>query len=669
MKFYFRYLGKLVLNKISIWVTIALYWLLALIILIIVPFAANISPLTIWGNTLFDIQSGFIIIAGAISALIVVNVFKRSIEDQSELLIQAKPLKRWKITFIKFLWTLIFISIITFGMLVIGLMTYILGPYNANYNPKGIDYHKVWPLICTLVLATYIINCLFCSIAIFISLIANRVQIIVTLIAANIVLSVYNNMSRFVLTRLDDSINQKLSTNVSISSFNATDFNNNKTNFSYLKGSNEVGDTDLYPFYSQSIKSTNQIYMDLNFMNQLSSLFQLFDVTSLKQQYNSTRLGSNERLNTKLIKDNTFSKYLMNQYISLQHASDIKSTNYPLSIPSWNEIINSDQGQYGAQSDTGFYNLSINLYRTDLLNLIGGNTDTLWIYNKDTFYGLAPAKWAYYNEFITNENLNYEFNKHVFKTIIIPLLTDKNEAQHNINLCNLSSDDDLKKYLNIFYNRIYNDWNQSISDGNKFHFDTNKTLDVINFNLARYRFSLIQSFLYIYWHDLICDYLKENNISINQYLINQNKVFNQQFKAKLTKIVDPYTHEDITIENGMTYSQYLHVLMTFGGLSWFTEKSYYNRINKSIRFSQYPIKLNTSNNTVILDDSNTEKYATFPLSWVSCYKQDLGININYFYQYKTYPYVSNVASGLIWSLLTLLLSGLAYCKYQRIDIS
>ncbi len=275
MRSYFQYLGVIALKRPSIWITFALYWIYTIILLFLVPILSGIGPIAVWSNTLFNLQSNFIMILGVAIALLVGTIFRKSIEDQSELLVISKPIKRWKINTIKFIWVLIMTSILIFGCWIIIALTPILGQYDPLNNEKGIPFDKIFPLMLAMTLAGYVISFLFSSIAIFLSLIATRIQIIITLITINVVFSVYNSVSTLVLDNLKSRIEGNYP-NVSVESISINSTKSDVESFAYISEGKER--YDLYQIYEENNPKINALAQVINFNNQWSNLYSSFNL-------------------------------------------------------------------------------------------------------------------------------------------------------------------------------------------------------------------------------------------------------------------------------------------------------------------------------------------------------------------------------------------------------
>ena len=107
MRAYFSYLRSILLTKTSLWIVTSINWLFTLIVLIIVPVCVELAPMNIWNFEQISLQGMYIIINSAICAFLVIYIFRSGIEDQTELIIMSKPIKRSKIILAKFIWVLI----------------------------------------------------------------------------------------------------------------------------------------------------------------------------------------------------------------------------------------------------------------------------------------------------------------------------------------------------------------------------------------------------------------------------------------------------------------------------------------------------------------------------------------------------------------------------------
>ena len=202
MRTYFSYLFRTLIKRSSIWIVFSIYWLYAIVLLLIVPAVTHISPLTLWSTDLISLQGLFVVIISVVSGVLVVFAFRASIEDETELVIVSKPIKRWKLNLVKFTWVFIasiFLALITS---LICLLTILFGPYDSVNNSGGMRFDKIPALVGSIWLGTIVTSFIFSSFGILVSMIGNKIQILITLVATSIVLMVYSLIGSFVLTPL-----------------------------------------------------------------------------------------------------------------------------------------------------------------------------------------------------------------------------------------------------------------------------------------------------------------------------------------------------------------------------------------------------------------------------------------------------------------------------------
>ena len=310
MKTYFSYLYRTLIKRASIWIVFGIYWLCNIVILLIVPGVTKISPITLWSTDIVSLQGLFVLIVSVVSAVVVVFTFRASIEDETELVIVSKPLKRWKINLVKFIWVLIAAVFLALVTSVISLFTMCFGKYDPVTNAAGMMFDKMPALIGSICLGTIIVSLIYDSFGILVSMVGNKVQILVAIITTTIVLTVYNTISDFILTPLNAKMESKIGSK--LTSFKAIDSEGNSYSYAYTY--NQPND-DLYSLYEENSQLGNQIFEYFNFLAQQANLYQAFDVNDLKTNLGSMPFGAKAAYKTTIkSKDDTMSAYLQNEY-------------------------------------------------------------------------------------------------------------------------------------------------------------------------------------------------------------------------------------------------------------------------------------------------------------------------------------------------------------------
>lgn len=645
MRSYFQYLGVIALKRPSIWITFSLYWIYTTVLMFIIPFLSGIGPIAIWSNTIINLQSNFIMILGIAMALLVGIIFRKGIEDQSELLIISKPIKRWKINTIKFFWVLIMTSILVIGCSIIIGLTPILGQYDPLNNPKGIAFNKILPLMMAITLASYVIGFLFSSIAIFLSLIATRIQIIITLITINVVFSVYNNVSSLVLENLKSKIESNYP-NVAIDSISINTTNSNVQSFAYLTEGNDH--YDLYNIYEENRPKINALAQTINFNSQWSNLYSSFNLIDQNDLEQTTEFGYNPKLNTHINQNENLIYFIANYFHHLKNNSTPTDFESLMIFPVYFNIFNGDNNQYDNTKDTGFYHLGLNKKRLSVLKLAGANSQTIYVSNHHLIFDFMPTQFATNNDLsITNQKA---LDTEIFNQVISKYL-NQNDF---INITGQHQNKDLiLSYVNDLYSLIkINQYGLGFSNEKE-----------LNNAIATYKYSVLKTLLYLYWNQILPQYLTDKNITIEQYLsnrkINQVNYFNQFFNYQINKITNPYNNQVINLN--LTGSQFIHMILIMSGIAKFNASTYYKTSGVSFIGSTFPLSIDGK----FIESIDKRKISN---AFVCLALDTNHYDANQIFRYTNHPYLTNVGVSLFWIFISLVLFIGSYVKYQKYDI-
>ena len=721
MRTYFSYLFRTLVKRSSIWIVFAIYWIYALVILIIVPAVTHISPLTLWSTDLISLQGMFVVIISVVLGVVVVFTFRASIEDETELVIVSKPIKRWKLNIVKFSWVLICSLFLALVTSIISLFTMCFGNYDAVNNPAGMNFDKIPALIGSIWLGTVITSLIYGAFGILVSMIGNRIQILVTLIATSIVFSVYATIASFVLTPLNKQMQGKIGNK--LASFKT--INQTGDNESYAYTFNEPNN-DLYDLYKEYPQTGNQVYQYFNFQAQQSGLYNAFNVNDLDSTLESTPFGASAAYKTtiKNREDN-----LLNYFIKMYDEREKNKDNTLLFMPFTDAVLKDDNYK---QQGTENLNLILVGPKTDALfamKYAGAKSDSIYVSNSTKLLGFFPARWLSMKDLYVSK----DFEKDVFDNITKELFAGG---------CNFKMEGGEMEVLK--YREILGDWGiiSSPTDGQKWNEQQQRFQDYfglcykfikangdkyglkydkeihINDSMAKIWTALVKQFSWIYWNQAIPQIIQHfknagvkdpntgEDYSFKQY-INCNDVgavsgeetkdfttFQLAFKQPKLTIQNPYTEETILDESKeFTLLQLVRMCMGYASTCTFTQDSLtsaianalstYNNIGNDtlpgayghIKQVQPKIKPEEDTGGWAFDfsDSSYGRGQTVIFNAIDATKIDIKECDNQFglanmYRYKTTPYIDNNTAIIVWTIVSLIMIGVSGIVYQRSDI-
>ena len=644
MRAYFSYLRSILLTKTSLWIVTSINWLFTLIVLIIVPVCVELAPMNIWNFEQISLQGMYIIINSAICAFLVIYIFRSGIEDQTELIIMSKPIKRSKIILAKFIWVLIFGLFIVLGESFISLFTLCFGQYDPIDNIKGMHYEKLLPLIGSLFLGTMVVCLVFDSLGILISIFGNKVQIIITLVAVAIVFSIYDVVNRMIIYPIASNIKDEIGS--SPKSFQIKTANGQYDNFVYTQ---TVSESDAYELYKRHNSPVNALSSYLNFNGQLSKIYSSFGVNDIQYSLCNKSFGDDSSLNVTIKNQND---NLLAYYIS---KTNNNSDDVMLSMPYYSSIVNDKKGTTPSYSDYGFTNITMNCGSLAYMKFLGATADTIWVSNS-VKYLYEPSKF-YSIKKLTNlpkGDIN-EFNKLVFDEIGINLLDPNSNSILPWIVNDSNSVEQQKTFTQMCFTFMskYKD---------KFNFSLN---DVAKLNLyfSQIQFSLIKDYLNIYWKQIFPKLLDELDVTAEKFFKNESNVFVKSFNS-LVKFNSPFDEQKVisTIDNNYHLYDFLHSYYAYSSCAIF------NNLNFASDYVK-PISIfgNACHGMNLEGYPNTDEiFYSF-----SCNKLILSSNLNMdkMYHYVTSEYVDNKTAIIVWTIISMLITSWAVFKYIKCDIS
>lgn len=673
MRVYFAYLGKVVLRKPPVWITMAVYWLYTLVLLIIVPAAANIAPMTLWtSNAVFNLHWTQVLIAAVCSCVMVVFCFRQGVEEETELIILSKPIKRIKISVVKFFWIIIGGLIMGCGSALIAIFTLCLGQYDSVSNPKGMEYNKLIILMASIISASLIITLFYGSIGVIASLFANKLQVIVTVVSIAILMQVYAMVTSRTLSSLNDKISNEIS-DENLVSVAITDSKGNKQNYAYTKS---LDKTDLYQLYKKLYTKTNSYFSYFDFLNQLSNLYNIYNLQSQNDALLSTNFGENPSYDTKMYSQQDNIQNLILDYYDKLQKDNIDMGNTILAIPYWDGVLYNvnPNTTWSIKNDTmGFLYSAIDMHDLYLLNYMGATSSTVWTSNIKMFANLVPVMYCSSNEFTySNKKLNSDFEKDVFNEIITPLLIDK---------CTSQDDLEIKKWNQIYSrtqpntNDIFDHYLKDIikkfvdTHANKYSLKYGTIADANKTN-GRIQYQMFKEFSYLFWKDILPNYLKGKTLlSFMEDMRKSSSSMQNLMNANSGIIKNPWTNDSIGDTSELKNINFLLTCYGYTGINNFKNVIGYQYINYNC-FENANYTLNADFTYYRPEQppkNRPEEYAALTAIDIVL-NSEANFSYNEVYKYDTLPYVSNKVTTIVWVSIGIILLIISAIVYQRTDI-
>ncbi len=665
---YFRYLGKCVWTKAAIWVSFGICWLYTLVLLIIVPAVTSVSPITLWTTDLVNLQSIYIIILSVICGLLVVYIFRIHIENETELIILSKPIKRYKISIAKFLWVILSACVLAIGLTIIAIFTLCFGKYNSTTNPSGMNYDKILPLIGSLWLATLIISLIFDAVGILISSFASRIQIMVTLVGSSVIITTYDLLINLVAPDLLDNINNKVGDTLNTYKF----INSDGTNLSYAYLENQPA-SDLYDVYTETYSKANKIEQYINICKHFSNLYSSFDLNDLDKTLSSKNFGDSVIYDTIVNQNNTFLNNFSKLYDKLING---ESDSIPLCLPYFDTVIYGDSTTFNVDdiSNSGLFFYGPSITQLEIISFIDAGPNTIYVSNKSqTLGGIYPAIWLDTNSLQVDESQYNQFLSDVEDDLLVDLLSNNSWLITGAGQ-NQSKYDEWLNEIWSFLQDNASTYNLSIDNESE-----------INTSVAIVEYALIQDFISMYWEQIVPQYLQQENISIEEYLANASidentaSYFNQSINFEPTDLKTT-DGESINLPSAFTLGNFLQLYYAYTETNWFSNTSYskYRSLNETYNESCAYIIYDSTNNTISYDwdnyktstpvDTSGPFFDAFMGEMINTTVRSNFLGINYIYEYDIEPYVDNTTTTIFWLTISLILWSISAIVYNRLDI-
>lgn len=393
---YYKFCLNVLFRSIFVYITWALYFLVLIFLFYILPVMLNTQLSFITSYTYFFII--LVMIAMTNVSSLIYAIFRKSIDDGSELIVISKPMTRTSIIWAKIILYLM-ITVIVAG--ITALISYLTR--FTNYSNVTVSSE----LAKNTFIATIVIYMLFGGIASILSIFMKQVGSLICLLSIFILLMIYSIVSNQIFMSVPKSLKYKQGLYLSPVSLVQTDKENDlsATNYHWganasINSSNNFMTLDFYNkqdfgvspneylqySYNKSVKSNNfYVYLWTNIVYQLTSIYtwpsdyylesSYYSLSSVLRSSNSYNIRLDFETNTLNNKNNNFIKidylnqqyYLSNNYSS--YVVDPKNSAIYLS----NNYIDSMSGKIKELNNLtlpiiDFANNNISQYEVNLTN-------------------------------------------------------------------------------------------------------------------------------------------------------------------------------------------------------------------------------------------------------------------------------------------------------------
>lgn len=630
------YINFLILNcfkKLNTWVTLIVYWLVYFLILIILPLAFDVfnkNPLYLWTNSIASIQVLFLFIIGTFSVTEAIIVFKDHREDGTDILVIAKPLKRWQIIFSKFTTYIIVSLVAIFGCIFIALFTACFPHATFSNAYVGIQMKYYGPLIGSIFFGNMISMILFGVISVIISLFFNKVGTIAIVESIVIIMYILNISFSAIV---DSPINIANKKGIDIKTKYYYDIENQEVNqvalFDFAEYNGDLLQFDASQFWKDcNDKSFYAASKNMDIAAQLASNFKSFGLTQTESGLSEQLFGYSADYNF-VLDDNIIKNipFIVNpvfdskmQIPEIEALILCKNPNLTINdrilysaAPKDNTYVPIPSSVLNEKKIKGFFDglNEANLYN-DFVNLIYVPYNQLDYKNGTTFIE------NYIRLLNDNENKGND------------LATSKLALFHSYNFYPAS--DQFKNYFISFFNNNKNIFlNEKVMSS--LGISAQKESDITNyFNNILYPIVAYYAFYYI--SDL------------------QKQLLNWDYNWLDHDIVNYYSQED----DSNKYNQIQDPLLK--NILILLQNSFYGLYN--MNYLDITISGDGENlNYEFKDNHNVVRFFA--------YTERAYNNIRVAYSFHLAPFYNQTAVILSWSFLCLFLYALSYVVYQRID--
>lgn len=393
---YYKFCLNVLFRSIFVYITWALYFLVLIFLFYLLPIMLDTKLSFITSYTYFFII--LVMIAMTNVSSLIYAIFRKSIDDGSELIVISKPITRTSIIWAKIILYLMITSIVAGITALISYLTRFTNYSNITVSTE---------LAKNTFIATIVIYLLFGGIASILSIFMKQVGSLICLLSIFILLMIYSVISNQIFMSVPKSLKYKQGLYLSPISLVQTDKENDlsKTNYHWgvnasINSNNNFMTLEFYNkqnfgvspnnylqhSYNKSVESNNfYVYLLTNIVYQLTSIYtwpsdyylesSYYSLSSVLRSSNSYNIRLDFEPNTLLNKDNNFIRinyvnqqyYLSNNYLS--YAIDSKNNSIYLS----NSYIDSMSGPIKQSTNLilpaiDFVNNAMSRYQIDWTN-------------------------------------------------------------------------------------------------------------------------------------------------------------------------------------------------------------------------------------------------------------------------------------------------------------
>ncbi len=393
---YYKFCLNVLFRSIFVYITWALYFLVLIFLFYLLPIMLDTKLSYITSYTYFFII--LVMIAMTNVSSLIYAIFRKSIDDGSELIVISKPITRTSIIWAKIILYLMITSIVAGITALISYLTRFTNYSNVTVSTE---------LAKNTFIATIVIYLLFGGIASILSIFMKQVGSLICLLSIFILLMIYSVISNQIFMSVPKSLKYKQGLYLSPISLVQTDKENDLSKTNYHWGANASINSNnnfmtlefynkqnfgvspnnyLQHSYNKSVESNNfYVYLWTNIVYQLTSIYtwpsdyylesSYYSLSSVLRSSNSYNIRLDFETNTLLNKDNNFIRisyanqqyYLSNNYLS--YAIDAKNNSIYLS----NNYIDSISGPIKQSTNLilpaiDFVNNAMSRYQIDWTN-------------------------------------------------------------------------------------------------------------------------------------------------------------------------------------------------------------------------------------------------------------------------------------------------------------
>ncbi len=393
---YYKFCLNVLFRSIFVYITWALYFLVLIFLFYLLPIMLDTKLSYITSYTYFFII--LVMIAMTNVSSLIYAIFRKSIDDGSELIVISKPITRTSIIWAKIILYLMITSIVASITALISYLTRFTNYSNVTVSTE---------LAKNTFIATIVIYLLFGGIASILSIFMKQVGSLICLLSIFILLMIYSVISNQIFMSIPKSLKYKQGLYLSPISLVQTDKENDLSKTNYHWGANASINSNnnfmtlefynkqnfgvspnnyLQHSYNKSVESNNfYVYLWTNIVYQLTSIYtwpsdyylesSYYSLSSVLRSSNSYNIRLDFETNTLLNKDNNFIRinyanqqyYLLNNYLS--YAIDAKNNSIYLS----NNYIDSISGPIKQSTNLilpaiDFVNNAMSRYQIDWTN-------------------------------------------------------------------------------------------------------------------------------------------------------------------------------------------------------------------------------------------------------------------------------------------------------------